>query len=158
IGRITDGLERIAKALEPSPLTRPVAKELFALKLTGAAAEVRLIEKNLDGASGPALQEMSARFQEGSEVAGKGLEQLAESMHNAAGLMRQRDVGPAKEALEQVAREFERLQRVLESQLLRNEANDQLAAVQDSVDGVPGEVADGQGQGEIDSRDAGQGQ
>jgi hypothetical protein len=151
-GRITDGLERIAKALEPSPLTRPVASKLFALDLKSAAAEVREISKNLNRAGEPALREMSERFQEASEAAGKGLEQLAQYLRDSSTTTRQRDIAGGEKALEQVAREFERLQRVLDSQRLRSEASEQISALQDALGGTPGEVGAGE---EVAAADAG---
>src|SRR5678815_1472669 len=74
-GQITDGLERIAKALDPSQLTKPTAKEIFKLDLNKAADEVRTLEKNLPSQTEPKLNEMAERFQEASDVAGQGLEQ-----------------------------------------------------------------------------------
>ena len=47
LGRIADGLQRVAKALEPSALTRPVTTELFSLDLKSAAAETRDLAKDL---------------------------------------------------------------------------------------------------------------
>jgi hypothetical protein len=142
-GRINDGLERIAKALEPSLLTRPIATKIFRLDLKAAAEEVRKIERTLGAASSSDLDEMAGRFQDGSDAAGKGLEQLAGYMHEAAGAMRTRNISAGQAALEQTAKEFERLQRVLESQRLQSEASQQIAALQDSVGGNPGEVGEG---------------
>jgi len=164
-GRINDGLEKIAKALEPSALTRPVAVELFGLDLKGAAAEVRNISKNLDRAGESALREMSERFQESADVAGKGLEQLSQYLRDTANTMRQRDIPGGQKALEQVAREFERLQRMLDSQRLRSEAGEQISQLQESVGGNPGEVGEGEevaaqageGEGEGEGEGSGEG-
>lgn len=164
LGRIADGLQRVAKALEPSAFTRPVATELFSLDLKSAAAETRDLAKSLSNASEPAFKEMSERFQEASEAAGKGLEQLAQHLQSASSALRQRSASAGEQALEQVAREFERLQRVLDSQRLRNEASEQISQLQESVEGTPGEVGEGQsvegegqGEGEGEGEGAGEG-
>src|SRR5205814_642365 len=65
-GRIADGLERVAKALDPSALTKPTAAEIFKLTLNDAAKEVRNLEKNLDTATDSARREMTERFAEAS--------------------------------------------------------------------------------------------
>ena len=114
-GRITDGLERIAKALDPSAFTKPVATEIFKLDLNKAADEVRNIDKNLNAAPDSKLREMAERFQEASDVAGQGLEQLSQYLGNTASAMQRRDNTAGQQGLRQVAQELERLQRVLES-------------------------------------------
>jgi len=158
-GRIADGLERVAKALEPSPLTRPVATPIFSLDLNNAAKEVRNLSGKLDKSPDAALREMAERFKEASDAAGKGLEQLSQHMADAASSMRERNVPAARAALEKTAAEFERLQRVLESQRLRNDASDQISSVLNSVEGTPGETAsEGQGQGEGVGKGEGQGE
>jgi hypothetical protein len=106
VGRIADGLQRIAKALEPSVPTRPIATELFGLDLKNAAAEVRELAKDLKRSPESALQEMAARFQEASEVAGRGLEQLAQNIQSTANSMRQRNISGGEQGLEQVAGEL----------------------------------------------------
>lgn len=143
-GRITDGLERIAKALQPSALTQPTAAKLFALDLKGAASEVRKIAGGLDTDPQTALKEMAERFQEASEVAGKGLEQLSSHMKATADAMQRRDIAAGRQGLERTAQEFERLQKVLESQRLRNEASQQISEIQGSVEGTPGDVSGGE--------------
>ena len=160
-GQITDGLERIAKALDPSLLTKPVAKEIFKLDLNKAAEEVRNLEKNLPSQSEPKLKEMAERFQEASDVAGQGLEQLSQYLANTAASMRRRDTATGQQGLRQVATELERLQRVLESQRLQSEAGGELAGVSDSVGGTPGELGGGEstpGQGEGEGQGQGEGE
>jgi hypothetical protein len=156
-GQITDGLERIAKALDPSALTKPVASSLFVLDLKDAAEQVRKLESTLDKASPSALQEMAQRFQDASNVAGPQLQQLAKYMSTAATAMNQRDTAAGQQALEQTAKEFERLQGVLDSLRLQNQASAQLDALQDSVGGTPGEVGEGQGEGQGQGQGEGQG-
>jgi hypothetical protein len=159
-GRITDGLERIAKALDPSQFTKPVASEIFKLELNKAADEVRNIEKSLPAAPDPKLREMAERFQEASDVAGQGLEQLSQYLGNTAQAMQRRDSAAGQQGLRQVASELERLQRVLESQRLRSEASSDLAAVGESVGGTPGEIGGGEstpGQGEGEGQGQGEG-
>jgi hypothetical protein len=159
-GRITDGLERIAKALDPSQFTKPVATELFKLDLNKAADEVRNIDKNLAAAPEPKLREMAERFQEASDVAGQGLEQLSQYLANTAQAMQRRDTAAGRQGLQQVATELERLQKVLESQRLRSEAASELAGVGDSVGGTPGEIGGGEstpGQGEGEGQGKGEG-
>jgi len=128
-GQITDGLERIAKALDPSQLTKPTAKEIFKLDLNKAADEVRTLEKNLPSQTEPKLNEMAERFQEASDVAGQGLEQLSQHLANTAAAMKRRDTAAGQQGLRQVATELERLQRVLESQRLQAEAGGELSGV-----------------------------
>jgi hypothetical protein len=160
-GRITDGLERIAKALDPSQHTKPVAKEIFKLDLNAAADEVRKIEQNLPAANEPKLNEMAARLQEASEVAGQGLEQLSQHLGDTAQAMRRRDTAAGQRGLQQIATELERLQRVLESQRLQSEAASELSGVSDSVGGTPGEIGGGEtapGQGEGEGKGQGEGE
>lgn len=154
-GRVTDGLERIAKALEPSSLTKPVADKMFALDLQSAAAEAREIKNSLNNTPEPGLREMSERFQEAAGTAGKGLEQLGQYLEAASNALRQRDRAAGEKALEQVAGEFERLQRSLASQRLQSEASDQISSLQDSVGGDPGEAGEGQ---DVAANESGQGQ
>jgi hypothetical protein len=168
---ITDGLERVARALEPAALTKPIADPLLVLDLKNAASKTRDLESNLDKTTPAALQSAAERFQEASDVAGKGLEQLSQYMKDAASLLKRNDNTAAKQGLEQVAKEFERLQRVLDSQKLSNQASDQISKLQDSVAGNPGEVSgqesqpgdaqmssDGQGQGESNGEGQGDGE
>src|SRR5262249_16689575 len=75
------------------------------------------------------------------DAAGKGLEPLSQYMHDAANAVRGQDTAAGKTALEQTAREFERLQRMLESERLRSQASEQISAVEDSIGGNPGEVS-----------------
>ena len=105
-GRITDGLERIAKALDPSAFTKPVATEIFKLDLNKAADEVRNIDKNLNAAPDSKLREMAERFQEASDVAGQGLEQLSQYLGNTASAMQRRDNAAGQQGLRQVAQEL----------------------------------------------------
>jgi hypothetical protein len=159
-GQITDGLERIAKALDPSQLTKPTAKEIFKLDLNKAADEVRTLEKNLPSQTEPKLNEMAERFQEASDVAGQGLEQLSQHLANTAAAMKRRDTAAGQQGLRQVATELERLQRVLESQRLQAEAGGELSGVSDSVGGTPGEIGGGEstpGQGEGEGQGQGEG-
>jgi hypothetical protein len=165
-GRLTDGLERIAKALDPAQPTKPTAAEIFKLNLNDAAKEVRNLEKNVDSAPDSQRREMAERFQEAADNAGQGLEQIAQNMRETAEALRRGDNAASKQGLEKTAKELERLQRVLESQRLRSEASDQLGEVQESVGGTPGEVGgegqesqgEGQGQGEGEGQGEGQGQ
>ncbi|HLQ76121.1 MAG TPA: hypothetical protein VK210_02140, partial [Terriglobia bacterium] len=147
-GQITDGLERIAKALQPSAQTKPIANSLFVLDLKDAAKEVRNLEASVDKSPDAALKEIAERFQDASKVAGSELQQLAQHMADAATALSQRNMTNGKQALEQTAKEFERLQAVLDSQRLRSEASSAIDAVQDSVGGTPGEVGQGEGKGE----------
>jgi len=161
-GRITDGLERIAKALDPSAFTKPVATEIFKLDLNKAAEEVRNIDKNLNAAPDSKMREMAERFQEASDVAGQGLEQLSQYLDNTASAMQRRDNAAGQQGLRQVAQELERLQRVLEAQRLRSEASSDLAAVGESAGGTPGEIggsesSPGQGEGEGQGQGEGEG-
>ncbi|HET9215579.1 MAG TPA: hypothetical protein VFR18_01290 [Terriglobia bacterium] len=161
-GQITDGLERIAKALDPSQFTKPVATEIFKLDLNAAANEVREIEKNLVASNESKLNEMAERFQEAANVAGQGLERLEQHLRDTAAAMRRRDTPAGQRGLQQVASELERLQRVLESQRLQSEAASELAGVSDSVGGTPGELgggeeAPGQGEGEGEGQGEGDG-
>jgi ribosome-binding protein aMBF1 (putative translation factor) len=160
-GRMTDGLERIAKALDPSQFTKPVATEIFKLDLNAAANEVREIEKNLGASNESKLKELAERIQEASDVAGQGLEQLSQHLRDTADAMRRRDTNTGQRGLQQVARELERLQRVLESQRLQSEAASELASVSDSVGGTPGEIGSGDetpGQGEGEGEGQGEGE
>ena len=161
-GRIADGLERVAKALDPSQFTKPVATQIFKLDLNAAANEVREIEKNLGAANESKLNEMAERIQEASDVAGQGLEQLSQHLRDTAAAMKRRDTPAGQRGLQQVASELERLQRVLESQRLQSEAASELAGVSDSVGGTPGELGGdeqtpGQGEGEGQSEGEGDG-
>lgn len=159
-GRITDGLERIAKALDPSQFTKPVATEIFKLDLNKAAEEVRNIDKNLAAAPESKLREMAERLQEASDVAGQGLEQLSQYLGNTAQAMQRRDTAAGRHGLQQVATELERLQKVLEAQRLRSEASSELGAAADAVGGTPGEVGGGEstpGQGEGEGQGKGEG-
>jgi hypothetical protein len=160
-GQITDGLERVAKALDPSQLTKPVATEIFKLDLNKAADEVRTIEKNLASAPDAKLKEMAERFQQAADVAGQGLEQLSQRMSESADAMRRGDTPGGQRGLQQTAQELERLQRVLESQRIRSDASSELAAVGESVGGTPGDVGGGesvQGQGEGEGKGQGEGE
>ena len=147
-GQITDGLERIAKALDPTALTKPVASSLFVLDLKDAANQVRKIEDALTKTPDAAMKEMADRFQDASKVAGDQLQQLSQAMQNAAKALNQRDATASRQALEQVAKEFERIQNVLDSQRLQGQASAAIDALADSVGGTPGEAGQGQGEGQ----------
>jgi hypothetical protein len=86
---------------------------------------------------------MAQRFQDGSNVAGAQLQQLSKYMNDAAKAMNQRDTAAGKQALEQTAKEFERLQGALDSLKLQNQASAELDALQDSVGGTPAKSAKG---------------
>jgi hypothetical protein len=131
-GRIADGLERIGKALEASPLTNAASGKVSAMDLQSAADDLRDLAKNLNPAS---LQETAERFQDAAEAAGKGLEQVSQAMQRTATAMRQRDVTGSQQNLEQVAREFESLQRTLDSQRLRAQASEQISGLKESIGG-----------------------
>jgi hypothetical protein len=83
------------------------------------------------------------------------LEQLAQYLRDTSNAMRQQDIPGGEKTLEQVAREFERLQRVLDSQRLRSEASEQISALQDSMGGNPGEVGEGE---EVAAQTGGEGE
>lgn len=153
---ILEGLEDMAEELEAAAETAPVAEDLAARDLGGAALELdRLAEQLAEGAiPGSELAEALARAAEDGRP---GLEPLASDLADAAEALGSGQDSPGPEAADALARAAEALRdlsSMVTGQQLRNEASEGIESLQQDLEnaqateGAPPQPGEDGGAGE----------
>jgi len=132
VASINQGLEDMARELGQSKQLESAAESMARHDLDDAADEIRRAGEHVKGGS-PEAKQMREKLQQASENSRPGLEELSKDLEDAAEALGSDDEKGIQAALDKAAQDLEKLGQKVQSQQLKNQANQRLQDVQSSL-------------------------
>ena len=130
---LEEALADLAQEFEDSNELGDLAEAMKNEDLALASELMRELADNLSGLTEKKAAELMAQLREAALSDLPGLEELLESLQEAAEAMENREMGDAQEALEEAAERMEEMARRQEAQEGRNEASRRMQAMRESA-------------------------